>query len=105
MTITCTATFRQGHEHQTWDSTGSTLTEALSNLTRSAALSHLVGVGNGHAGIRLLMRYELGHRPSGEVGDRYLKDEGAYLSVTDDDQPEVSIGWVTFTFASPPPVY
>jgi hypothetical protein len=98
MTFTCTATFRQGQERETWDSTATSRVEAFSNLTRSAALSHLVSVSNGHAGLRLLVRWINGHRPP--EGERWLKDEGAYLSVDDNDQPEVSIGWVTFTFTT-----
>ena len=92
-TITCTAVFHQGEERHEWVGVGRNHVDAfVSAATNQSVPGLLPGPENRESAQRLLSQWSL--RPEYAAS---VRDGHAYLNVGLTG-PEISIGWVTYTF-------
>lgn len=93
MTVTCTAVFHQGEDRTEWVGVGRNHVDAfISAATRQEVVGLLPGPENRESAQRLLNAWSL--RPEYAAS---VRDGHAYLTVGLNG-PEISIGWVTYTF-------
>lgn len=92
-TVTCTAVFHQGEERHEWVGVGRNHVDAfVSAATNQSVPGLLPGPENRESAQRLLSQWSL--RPEYAAS---VRDGHAYLNVGLTG-PEISIGWVTYTF-------
>jgi hypothetical protein len=95
--ITCTARFHQGEEFAEVTGSGNKYDEAFYDAALTLPRGLRVSDSNLQGGITLLTRWQAGDYGGVPIASP-VKEAYAYLSVTDQLQPEINIGWVTFRF-------